>query len=129
MVGSNRWVNKDKALEVMDLGYCSLVHVRNGNNGGIVSLATVGRVNNNSFGGTENSVDTLWSFQYSTYPFLHREEDAIVFLGQCYLLGEYLMPLLVNMKSVVERTEFFQRDNYLLLSLIQRSLVSLVKGL
>lgn len=99
-----------------------------------------------------------------------------MFLGQCYLLGEELTPLLVNMKGVVEqvsfcflcvaaafqwvgsvlvlrpgillcvltaflhppacclhllssKTEFFQRDNYLLLTSIRRSLVSLVEAL
>mmetsp|Transcript_9899 Transcript_9899/g.17805 ORF Transcript_9899/g.17805 Transcript_9899/m.17805 type:complete len:634 (-) Transcript_9899:55-1956(-) len=110
LVGSDRY--KDD-LEVMDPSYSSSVNVRN----------------SNSFGGIENSVDTSWSFQYGTYPFLHGNEDAIVFLGQCFLLGEELTPLLVNMKGVVEQTEFFQRDNYLLLSSIRRSLVSLVEAL
>jgi hypothetical protein len=131
LVGSDRWVNKDEALEVMDPGYSSSVHVRNGNGGsnsGATSPSSVLQGGNN-FGGIENSVDTSWSFQYATYPFLHEEEDALVFLGQCYLLGEELTPLLVNMKGVVERTEFFQRDNYLLLSSIRRSLVSLVEAL
>jgi len=122
LVGSDRWVNKDE-LEVMDPSYSSSVHVRNKNNMPMVSDRA-------SFGGIENSVDTSWSFQYGTYPFLHRHpEDAVVFLGQCYLLGEELTPLLVNMKGVVEQTEFFQRDNYLLLSSIRRSLVSLVEAL
>lgn len=83
----------------------------------------------NNFGGIENKVDTTWSFQYSTYPFLHGEEDAVVFLGRCYLLGEELTPLLLNMRGVVEKTEFFQRDNYLLLSSIRRSFVSIVEAL
>ena len=83
----------------------------------------------NNFGGIENKVDTTWSFQYSTYPFLHGEEDAVVFLGRCYLLGEELTPLLLNMRGVVEKTEFFQRDNYLLRSLIRRSFVAIVEAL
>lgn len=53
----------------------------------------------------------------------------MLFLGQCYLLGEELTPLLVNIKGVVEQTEFFQRDNYLLLSSIRRTLVALVEEL
>ncbi|KAL3788481.1 hypothetical protein ACHAW5_002540 [Stephanodiscus triporus] len=126
LVGSDRWINKDEALEVMGPGYSSSVHVRNGNGGGGAPSAAEG---GNNFGGIENSVDTSWSYQYGTYPFLHGEEDAVVFLGQCYLLGEELTPLLVNMRGVVERTEFFQRDNYLLLSSIRRSLVSLVEAL
>ncbi len=82
-----------------------------------------------NFGGIENKVDTTWNFQYSTYPFLHGEEDAVVFLGRCFLLGEELTPLLLNMRGVVEKTEFFQRDNYLLLSSIRRSFVSIVEAL
>jgi len=68
-------------------------------------------------------VNTSWSFQYATYPYIYAKEEAVVFLGKCYLLGEELMPLLVNMKGVVEQREFFQRDNYLMLTSIRRSLV------
>jgi hypothetical protein len=39
------------------------------------------------------------------------------------------MPLLINMKGIVEQTKFFQRDNYLLLLLIRWSLVSPVEVL
>ena len=120
LVGSDRWQNND--LEVLDPNYSSSVHVSQGRND-VPSSAQ------SQFGGIENSVDTSWSFQYGTYPFLHGEDDAIVFLGQCFLLGEELTPLLVNMRGVVEQTEFFQRDNYLLLSSIRRSLVSLVEAL
>lgn len=52
-----------------------------------------------------------------------------MYLGQCYLLACELTPLLVNMKGVVDQTEFFQRDNYLLLSSIRRTLVALVESL
>ena len=59
-----------------------------------------------TFGGIQNSVDTSWSFQYGTYPFLHGNDESVVFLGQCFLLGEELTPLLVNMKGVVEQVSF-----------------------
>lgn len=145
LAGSDRWENNQE-LEVMDPNYSTSVHVK-GSNKAPVATERV------TFGGIENSVDTSWSFQYGTYPFLHGEDEAIVFLGQCYLLGEELTPLLVNMKGVVEQvsycgpsmewsllscfshdrvklqTEFFQRDNYYLLSSIRRSLVSLVESL
>lgn len=74
-------------------------------------------------------VETSWSFQYATYPFLYAQDEAVVFLGKCFLLAEELMPLLVNMKGVVEEEEFFQRDNYLMLASIRRSLVSKVERL
>lgn len=48
-------------------------------------------------------VKTSWSFQYATYPYIYAKSDSTVFLGKCFLLGEELMPLLVNMKGVVEQ--------------------------
>jgi len=74
-------------------------------------------------------VKTSWSFQYATYPFIYAKNDSVVFQGKCFLLGEELMPLLVNMKGVVEQREFFQRDNYLMLASIRRSLVEHIEAL
>jgi len=74
-------------------------------------------------------VKTSWSFQYATYPYIYAKSDSTVFLGKCFLLGEELMPLLVNMKGVVEQREFFQRDNYLMLASIRRSLVEHIEAL
>lgn len=74
-------------------------------------------------------VRTSWSFQYATYPYIYAKNDSVVFLGKCFLLGEELKPLLVNMKAVVEQKEFFQRDNYLMLSSIRRSLVESIEAL
>ena len=165
LVGSDRWVKKDE-VEAMDPSYSSSVHVSSSSNSALLpppsSAESGGGGGTAKFAGIENSVDTSWSFQYATFPFLHGKEDSIVFLGQCYLLGEELTPLLVNMKGVVEqvrgvvvcfewcdclntsnislltlysfqmisiKTEFFQRDNYLLLTSIRRSLVSLVEAL
>jgi len=78
---------------------------------------------------TQGIVLTSWSFQYATYPYIYAKDDAVVFLGKCYLLGEELKPLLVNMKGVVDQKEFFQRDNYLMLASIRRSLVHHVEDL
>jgi len=74
-------------------------------------------------------VETSWSFQYATYPFVYAKDETTVFLGKCFLLSEELMPLYVNMKGVIEKKEFFQRDNYLMLASIRRSLVSHVEDL
>lgn len=49
------------------------------------------------------TVETSWSFQYSTYPFIGASDDAIAFLGKCFLLGQELTPLYVNMKGVVDK--------------------------
>jgi hypothetical protein len=80
-------------------------------------------------GSIRGLVKTSWSFQYATYPYIYAKNDSVAFLGKCYLLGEELMPLLVNMKGVVDQTEFFQRDNYLMLASIRRSLVEEIEAL
>lgn len=72
---------------------------------------------------------TSWSFQYATYPYIHTKNESVVFLGKCFLLAEELMPLLTNMKGVVDQTEFFQQDNFQLLTSIRRSLVNHVESL
>jgi hypothetical protein len=48
---------------------------------------------------TGGIVETLWSYRYATYPYLYAKEDAVVFMVQCYLLGQELMPLLINLKG------------------------------
>jgi len=48
-------------------------------------------------------VETSWSFQYATYPFVYAKDETTVFLGKCFLLSEELMPLYVNMKGVIEK--------------------------
>jgi hypothetical protein len=74
-------------------------------------------------------IKTSWSFQYATYPYIYAKNDLVAFLGKCYLLAEELVPLLVNMKAVVDQKEFFQRDNYLILASIRRSLVEEIETL
>ena len=104
-------------------------------------------------------VETSWSFQYATYPFVYAKDEVTVFLGKCFLLNEELLPLYANMKGVIEKVsqldftiigdmdlrlrctlpcyfnsyysqkEFFQRDNYKMLASIRRSLVSHVEDL
>jgi len=70
-----------------------------------------------------------WSFQYATYPFIYAKDDATAFLGKCYVLGQHLTPLLVNIKGVVEKKEFFQRDNYFTLTAVRRALVDHAEAL
>ena len=47
-------------------------------------------------------VDTTWSFRYSSYPYVYAKDEAVAFLGNCYLLSQDLLPLLVNLKGVVD---------------------------
>ena len=48
-------------------------------------------------------VETSWSFQYATYPFIYAKDETTVFLGRCFLLNEELMPVYVNMRGVIEK--------------------------
>lgn len=78
------------------------------------------------FFSTSNFFLTTFS-SFSQY--IYAKNDSIVFLGKCFLLGEELLPLLMNMKAVVDQQEFFQRDNYLMLVSIRRSLVQEIEAL
>ncbi len=66
---------------------------------------TIMKNNNNN----ENNViprrilETSWSYQWSPYPFLHSKEKVVAFLGKIYLLGEGLVPLLVNLRGVIQQ--------------------------
>ena len=58
-------------------------------------------------------LETSWSYQYAPYPFLHSKEKVVVFLGQIYLLGEGLVPLLVNLRGVIQQVkELFYLKSY-----------------
>ena len=70
------------------------------------------------------SIDTSWSYRYTSYPYIHVKDSMTSFLGKCYLLAEELTPVLVNIRAVVDGTEFFQRDNFRVLVSIRRSLVN-----
>jgi hypothetical protein len=74
-------------------------------------------------------VDCSWSFKYSTYPYSYTSDDASAFMGRCYLLGEELLPLYINMKGVVADREFLQRDNYMMAASIRHKLVALMEDL
>ncbi|CAB9518040.1 expressed unknown protein [Seminavis robusta] len=77
-------------------------------------------------GGNSNRgmVQTTWSYRFSTYPYVHFKDAMTAHLGKCYLLAEELTPVLVNIRGVVDGTEFFQRDNYRVLVSIRRSFVN-----
>ena len=50
-------------------------------------------------------IQTTWSYHYSIYPYvgsLNKDEMMEAFLGKCFLMGQSLVPLLVNLKGVAE---------------------------
>ncbi|GMH85899.1 hypothetical protein TrST_g11638 [Triparma strigata] len=58
-------------------------------------------------------------FEPGVYPYREGERG---FLAKCFLMCQELVPILVNVKGVCERKEFFQRSNFLTLSNIRRGL-------
>jgi len=74
-------------------------------------------------------VDCSWSYKYASYPYSYLPDITSSFTGRCYLFGEKLRPLLVNIKGVVEEREFLQRDNFVAASAIRHKLVALMEGL
>jgi hypothetical protein len=46
-------------------------------------------------------VETSWSFRYAAYPYHSTDDDSLAFMGRCYLLGEELYPLFINLKGIV----------------------------
>jgi hypothetical protein len=99
------------------------------NNGVNIKSPQINSISNKSKQEGRGIIKSSWSFHYATYPFIFAENDSTAFLGKCYLLGQELTPLLVNMKGVVDQKEFFQRDNYLMLASIRRSLVEAIEEL
>jgi len=74
-------------------------------------------------------IDCSWNYIYACYPFSYSPDITSSFIGRCYLLGEKLRPLLINLKGVVEEYEFLQRDNFMAASSIRGKLVSLMEDL
>jgi hypothetical protein len=58
-------------------------------------------------------VDTTWSFRYSSYPYVYAEDEAVAFLGNCYLLSQDLLPLLVNLRGVVDNVSIVSSIIYI----------------
>lgn len=50
-------------------------------------------------------VETSWSYRYAPYPYLSTDDDSVAFMGRCFLLGEELMPLFINLKGVVNEVK------------------------
>jgi hypothetical protein len=74
-------------------------------------------------------IDCSWSYVYATYPFLYTKDRASAFMGRCYVLGEELKPLLINIKGVLAEREFLQRDNFMAASAVRHKLVSQLEDL
>lgn len=55
-------------------------------------------------------VETTWSFEYATYPYVDSSNDVTSFLGKCFVLAQKLMPLLVNMRGVSKQVSAFQQS-------------------
>lgn len=74
-------------------------------------------------------VYSTWSFEYSTTVAEHDADPTAAFLTKHYKTAQNLIPVLKNLRGVVDNREFFQRDNYRVLVTVRRALVSDMESL
>jgi hypothetical protein len=74
-------------------------------------------------------VETSWSYVYATTARVASDHPALAFCGKSYQTVQELVPVLLNLRGVVDDREFFQRDNYRVLVAARRSLVTDMEGL
>jgi hypothetical protein len=74
-------------------------------------------------------VETSWSYVYATTARVTSDHPALAFCGKSYQTVQELVPVLLNLRGVVDDREFFQRDNYRVLVAARRSLVTDMEGL
>ena len=95
---------------------------------GIIEDSSYGNLGNSGKAAEKRGVVTV-EFITVPYLFLDSQNVCTEFLANCFLKGQQLVPILVNIQGVVHQKEFFQRDNYNMLSDIRRELVVLVDKL
>jgi hypothetical protein len=74
-------------------------------------------------------VETSWSYLYATTARVTSDHPALAFCGKSFQTVQELVPVLLNLRGVVDDREFFQRDNYRVLVAARRSLVTDMEGL
>jgi hypothetical protein len=74
-------------------------------------------------------VETSWSYVYATTARVTSDHPALAFCGKSFQTVQELVPVLLNLRGVVDDLEFFQRDNYRVLVAARRSLVTDMEGL
>jgi hypothetical protein len=74
-------------------------------------------------------VETSWNYVYATTARVASDHPALAFCGKSYQTAQELVPVLLNLRGVVDDREFFQRDNYRVLVAARRSLVTDMEGL
>jgi hypothetical protein len=70
------------------------------------------------------SIEVSWTYQYATTTTIPIADPLQAFAGKCYKIAQELIPVLQNLRGVVNNIEFFQQDNYRVLVAARRSLVS-----
>jgi len=69
------------------------------------------------------SVESSWRYLYTTTQTAY-DDPIRAFAAKSYKTAQELVPVLFNLRGVVDNREFFQRDNYRVLVAVRRSLVS-----
>lgn len=73
---------------------------------------------------SNTTVETKWSFMYTTTAPILSKDKVQGFFYKCYITAQQLYPVVVNLRGVANNREFFQRENYLSLVSARRSLVT-----
>jgi hypothetical protein len=73
---------------------------------------------------SNTTVETKWSFMYTTTAPVLSKDKVQGFFYKCYITAQQLYPVVVNLRGVANNREFFQRENYLSLVSARRSLVT-----
>lgn len=73
---------------------------------------------------SNTTVETKWSFMYTTTAPILSRDKVQGFFYKCYITAQQLYPVVVNLRGVANNREFFQRENYLSLVSARRSLVT-----
>jgi hypothetical protein len=77
----------------------------------------------------DGRVESSWSYLYATTHRIASSDPALIFCGKAYQTVQELVPVLLNLRGVVDDQEFFQRDNYRVLVAARRILVTDMEGL
>jgi hypothetical protein len=73
---------------------------------------------------SNTTVETKWSFMYTTTAPILSKDKVQGFFYKCYITAQQLYPVVINLRGVANNREFFQRENYLSLVSARRSLVT-----
>lgn len=116
------------------------IHVRSPNQSPIRALESFTFNNNKRNERYDAKIETSWSYQYATTmnllsqnnnndKMIYNSNPLYILTSKCYRMGQELIPVIQNLRGVVNNIEFFQQDNYRVLVSVRRTLVNAMEEL